>query len=88
MTKLSAKSKTGETARALLMEVIQTLHLNLQPAACADRIIKHLEDHKFVIAPKPYEPPARRGKGKPPKYTGPTMIGASHSANLVRGAIT
>lgn len=85
MTKLSSKYKTGEVAAALVMDYFRNYSVKAESyEALAAHLIKHLTDNNFVIAPRPYAKPARRGKGntEPAPYTGPDMIGKSHSARL------
>lgn len=52
----------------------------------AAHFTKWLDNEGFIIVPKPYKAPARRGNSKPPAYTGPELIGKSHTARLVGGA--
>lgn len=83
MTKLSSKYKTGEIAEALVKQYFLERTPN---ECCATGLVLHLTNNNFVIAPRPYSRPARRGKNigntKPKPYTGPVMIGKSHSARL------
>lgn len=86
MTKLSSKYKTGEIAEALVKEFFHTENMSEPRPLLASKLIIHLTNNNFVIAPRPYSRPARRGKNigntKPKPYTGPAMIGKSHSARL------
>lgn len=79
MSGLSNRRRTGEQARAALVTSLDGIHLNLVLEVCADRIIRKLQEKGYAIVSVRSEPTARRGK----VYSGPAMIGQSHSARIV-----
>lgn len=74
MAGLSNRTQTGDAALAILADLL-TRGLD------ARRFSERLHTAGFIVVPLPYHKPARRGK-----YTGPAMIGQSHTARLVGGA--
>lgn len=83
MTGTSNRSRTGADALAKLAEYFEQTGLVTDPRDTARRFVARLLQEGFIVAPVPYSKPARRGNAKPPKYTGPAMIGQSHSARIV-----
>lgn len=80
----SNRTSTGQGAKEKLREYFGT-NLKTTPYQVA-ALIQYLDNEGFIIVPKPYKAPARRGNSrKPPVYTGPDMIGKSHTARLTGG---
>lgn len=80
MTKLSGKYRTNEQARRALREAVGDLHG--EGRDFTDMLIRVLAGKGFAIVSTNPQPTARRGNA--PAYTGPGMIGTSHSARLCR----
>lgn len=74
MAGLSNRTQTGDAALTTLADLL-TRGLD------ARRFSERLHTAGFVVVPLPYHKPARRGN-RPKPYTGPAMIGTSHSAKL------
>lgn len=73
------KASTGEGAKEKLREYFAASKF---APRFADHFTQWLDEQGFIIVPKPS---ARRGNSrKPPVYTGPAMIGQSHTARLIR----
>lgn len=85
----SNRAKTGLEARHIVMRFLQE-DRGIDPgetashAKMAARLVRALEDAHYVIAPRKYEKPARRGNSAPKD----PWIGKSHSARLIDGART
>lgn len=85
----SNRAKTGLEARHIVMRFLQE-DRGVDPtetashAKMAARLVRALEDNHYVIAPRPYGKPARRGNVAPKD----PWIGTSHSSRLVTGAST
>lgn len=83
MAKLSSRDRTGIGAREKVIEYLRD-HPMPQGALAniaVDHFIKWLTTEGYVITAQAHKAPARRGT---PKYTGPSVIGSSHTANLLR----
>lgn len=79
MAGLSNRGTTGLPAR-------QALERYLPATMNAQHLVNWLGEQGFIIVPKGYSKPARRGNPKPAPYTGPTMIGQTHCGRLARGS--
>lgn len=75
MAGLSNKTQTGT-------EALTTLQRLLGDDISARRLCEKLYTAGYIVVPLPYRKPARRGN-TPKPYTGPAMIGMSHTAKLV-----
>lgn len=81
---VSNRTHTGEGAKEALRKYLGTNLKDTPYQVCA--IVQWLDDQGFIIVPKGHSAPARRGNSKPPVYTGPELIGKSHTARLIGGA--
>lgn len=91
MAKLSSKHKTPVEIENVVREwfVERLSHWNDPPRAiaAADALLIKLREKNLIIADasRDQKKPARRGKReRVVAYAGPTFIGASHTANLLR----
>jgi len=82
---LSNRTSTGPDAKAKVNEYfLPRGSVSMSPNHVRD-FIAWLDHEGYIIVPKGHQAPARRGKVKPPKYTGPDFIGQSHVARLAAG---
>lgn len=81
MTKLSSKRKTGEIARATLMEYEREFNFNDNPSKRVDHLLGWLYMRGFVVTGQPSQPPARRGKKVTPAPS--PWLGKSHTQRLI-----
>lgn len=82
MAGLSNRGTTGSGAVAALERYRDERFANFGVSF----FVKWLDDQGFIIVPKGYSKPARRGNAKPVPYTGPDMIGQSHCGRLAKGS--
>jgi hypothetical protein len=80
---VSNRAKTGEPAMRALKMSVDAVLANTATRINIARVARELDDLGYIIIPKPYTKPARRGNEV--KDIGEIWIGKSHSSVLAGG---
>jgi hypothetical protein len=81
MAGISNRSTTGIEAEEAIRQFFLTKAFT---HGSARQLVRWLDDAGYIVVPKPYTKPARRGNDKKISVDSP-WIGKSHSARLVGG---